>query len=303
MSHEQKTFRIAMIGGLDKNHANTFSKLINIDQFDQATRERDRQQGFPEMPVHVRVTAAWDEDYAKAQTLAETYGIDHPCRTLDEALGQVDAVIIPDDVDMTHQRWALPVMQSGLPYFHDKPLAPSYKESHEIVELARKHNALMFSSSALAFTRELTELQPKLDEEGGVELAMATGPNGKFLFYGIHPFSAVYSLFGPGIESVQNTGLPGHHAARVEWKNKKTGIFVVDSRAKGFSLMLHTPKAAHTVAIRDARYFYFNMLVQLVNMALTREIPVPWEHTLEIMRVMDTVEEAARTQKTSVIKL
>ncbi len=292
-----------MVGGLDKNHANTFSKLINIDQYDEETQVRDRQQGFPQMPVPVRVTAAWDEDFAKAQTLAETYGIDHPCRTLDEALGQVDAVIIPDDVDMTHQRWALPVMKSGLPYFHDKPLAPTYKEAEEIVELAREHNALMFSSSALAFTRELTELQPKLDEEGGVELAMATGPNGKFLFYGIHPFSAVYSLFGPGIASVQNTGLPGRHAARVEWKNGKTGIFVVDARAKGFSVMLHTQKAAHTVAIRDARYFYFNMLVQLVKMAQTREIPVPWEDTLEIIRVLDTVEESAQKQDTSVIEL
>lgn len=300
-SSPKPTVRLAMIGGLDKNHAITFSKLLNVDWHDEETRRKDLESGFPDMPAEVRVTSAWDEDFAKAEELAKNFGIDHPCRTLEEALSHADAVIIPDDVVMTHQKWALPVMEAGLPHFIDKPLAPSYREAVEIVEQARKHNALMFSSSALAYTRELEALKPQLEEEGGVSLAVATGPNGQFLFYGIHPFSAVYSLFGPGIASVQNTGAPGHHAARIEWKNGKTAVVVVDSRARGFSVMAHTSRGVHTAMIRDSRYFYFNMLVQLVKMTLTREIPIPWEDTLEIIRTLETVEQAAKRGDSSVI--
>lgn len=303
MSGVKQPIRLALIGGLDKSHAISFSRLINVDWYNEETRLRDLENGFPEMPVKVKITAAWDEDFTKTEELTKTYAIDHACRSLDEALQKADAVIIPDDVVMTHQKWALPVMQSGLPFFIDKPMAPSYTEAKEIVDLARQHNAIMFSSSALAFTREIEELKPKLDEEGGVSLAIATGPNGKFLFYGIHPLTAVYSVFGPGIKSVQNTGEPGHHAARIEWQGGKTGVFVVDSRARGFALTLFTPKAAHNVAIRDSRYFYFNMLKHVVDMAVTRGIPVPWDNTLEIIHALETVENAATRQDSSVYRL
>lgn len=297
------SLRIALIGGLDEYHAHAFSKLINVDWQDEDTRRRDLQNGFPEMPADVKITAAWDPNPEKTERLASMYGIDHPCTTLEEALDRADAIIIPDDAVLTHHRWALPVMERRLPFFLDKPMAPSYIEAKHIVEQARAVGAVMFSSSALAFTRELAAISPRLDEEGGVKLAVAAGPNGKFLFYGIHPVTAVYSLFGPGIVSVQNTGTPGHHAVRFEWKSGRTGIFVVDPRVRGFALTLYTAKGAHHVTIQDSRYFYFNLLVHFVQMAVTGKIPVPWEHTLEIIRALETVEQAALRHDSSVQKL
>jgi hypothetical protein len=289
-----KPIRIALVGGLNIEHARVFARLFNKQLRDPDTKRRLQEAGFPPMPAEAAVETAWDEDYDKALALAKEFDIPQPCRSLDDALSQADAAIICDDAQMTHQRWALPVMKSGLPYFHDKPFAPSYREAVEIVEQARTHNAIMFSSSALAFARELEELAPQLEQEGGVSLAVACGPVGQLLFYGIHPFTAIYTIFGPGVHTVQVGGPAGRHTVRVDWQDGRTGALVVDARVRGFTLILHTAKSSHLVRIADSAYFYYNTMRKFVEMALTKRIPIPWEQTLEIIKVLDTAEAAAR---------
>ena len=292
----QREIRIALVDGLDKYHGQAFCSLFN--------RPAERKPGavpLPEMPARARVVALWDDEFAHAEELGRRFDVE-PFRRLDDALDRADAVILVDNVEMTHQRWLTPVLERGLPVFIDKPIAPTYDEAARIVEEAARHNALMFSSSALRFAAELEAWKSALKEDERPELAVACGPNGRFLFYGIHPFEAVYSVFGPGIRSVQNTGAPGHHAARVEWRSGQTGIFVVDARARAFSFFFHTTRANYPVQIADSQYFYHNLMVAFVRMVLTREIPVPWAHTLEILKVLETVEKAAEQGNTSVIE-
>ncbi|HHW08522.1 MAG TPA: Gfo/Idh/MocA family oxidoreductase [Firmicutes bacterium] len=296
----ERQIRIALVGGLDVYHAKFFSKIFNKLLIEENERQRLKDSGFPDMPAPAVVYSAWDEDYNKTLALAAEYNIPYPCRHLDEALAKADAAIICDDAKMTHQHWAVPVMKSGLPYFHDKPFTPTYREAEELMAQAEAHKAVMFSSSALAFSRELGELEPQLAREGGVTLAIAAGPVGRLLFYGIHPFTTLYTLFGPGVRSVTASGAGNQHAAKIEWQNGKTGLLVVDARAKGFSLMLHTPQACHQVKIIDSEYFYYNTMRHFLNMVLTGRIPVPWEQTLEIIKVLDALETAARQQEYTV---
>jgi hypothetical protein len=298
-----KPIRIALVGGLNIEHARVFARMFNKQLRDPEAKRRLQEAGFPPMPADAVVETAWDEDYDKALALAKEFDIPQPCRSLDAALSQADAAIICDDAQMTHQRWALPVMQSGLPYFHDKPFAPSYREAAEIIEQAKSHHAIMFSSSALAFARELEELAPQLAQEGGVSLAVACGPVGQLLFYGIHPFTAIYTLFGPGVRTVQVGGPAGRHSARVEWHDGRTGMLVVDARVKGFTLILHTAKSCHLVRITDSAYFYYNTMRKFVEMVLTQRVPIPWEHTLEIIKVLDTAGAAARRGDHAVIEV
>lgn len=292
----QREVRIALIDGLDKYHGQAFCSLFN------KPAPRNPEDPLPPMPGKARVVALWDDDPAHAEELGRRFEIEHVCHRIEDALEKADAAILVDNVEMTHQRWLKPVLERGLPVFIDKPIAPTYKEAAEIVELAEKYNALMFSSSALRFAKELEQWKRSLQEGERPELAVACGPNGRFLFYGIHPFEAVYSVIGPGVKSVHRTGVPGRHAVRVEWESGQTGVFVVDERVRGFSFSFYTSRAQYPVTITDSQYFYHNLMVAFVEMVVTGKIPVPWSHTLEIMKVLEAVEKAAAQGVDSVIK-
>ena len=170
-------------------------------------------KGMPEATV----THVWDYEEQRARSFAGKYGI--PTVALDprEMLGQVDAVLIaggrrppsgdgfwgeePDD----HLSLSRPFLEAGLPVLIDKPFADRVEDAVEMVRLARRHNALLMSCSAMRYDSQVEALRDIVVDGGlgkisGAVCMIGTGV-ATMKWYVIHIMEAVYVAFGPGIES------------------------------------------------------------------------------------------------------
>ena len=279
---------IASIGGSDKYHAKQFAGIFNSQEW----ADHAKAEEFAAMPAEAHIARVWDEDRGLAEALAAEFGIERVCDTLDEALDGADGALLVDDVVPSQHRWAPALIESGVPFFLDKPMAPTYAEAKGIVDQAREKNALMFSSSAVRFSRELAEVMPTIHDEGGVRFALAGGPNGRLVFYGIHPAELLLTAMGPGIVEAVNHGGDLANEVRLRWSDDREAVLVVDTRVRAISAFLYTLKRVYAVEVKDSRYYYYHLMRAFVKMVLDREIPVPWTETLELIRVLDRAQTA-----------
>src|SRR5947199_3933955 len=75
----------------------------------------------------------------------------------EEMIGKVDGMLIESQEGAPHWERARPFLEAGLPCFIDKPFTCSVADARNIIELADKKKAPVFSSSALRYAPELVE--------------------------------------------------------------------------------------------------------------------------------------------------
>jgi len=119
----------------------------------------------------------------------------------------VDAVLLESVDGRPHLEQVRPVFAAGKPVFIDKPLAASYKDAKEIARLSKQAGVPWFSSSGLRFWEETQRLKGA-SEAGGIVGCDVYGPSPTephhpdLMWYGIHVVEMLYTLMGPGCESV-----------------------------------------------------------------------------------------------------
>lgn len=283
-----RKIKLALLGGAQASHADEFSGIFNSREW----HNHAEAQGYLPMPAEARVIRVWDRNPAEAGKLASSRGIERVCGSIPEALAGVDGAILADDCVPSQHLLAPAVIESGVPFFLDKPLAPTGPEAEKIVRLAKQKGALMFSSSALRYCRELEEIKPQLEKEGGVQLTTASGPDGRLMFYGIHPLELTVTAMGTGIQNALNLGSGLANQIRFDWADGRQALLCVDQRVKGISAVFHTKERSHFIRVSDHRYFYYYLMRRFILMIMERELPVPLEETLEIIRFLHQAEHA-----------
>ncbi len=278
--------RVALIGGASAYHCRVFASLLN--DYDRAGY---RAAGFPHFdrpPLgELTVQAIWDPDPEAARQVAALARIPEVLTEAAEAIGRVDGVIICDDITMAHQKRARPFLEAGMPTFVDKPLSPDPAEAAEIIALAQQTGAPLMSCSALRYARELAEARERIAALGKVRCATGTAPN-ELVFYGIHALELVHTVLGPGVEWVQNIGDAERAFVRCAYPDA-TSIMLQVLGPGGYPGMhgcFYGERGGVHVAVEDAAAFYGNMLREFARMVRTREVPVPLDTTLEIIRIL-----------------
>jgi len=278
--------RIALIGGASAYHCRVFASLLN--EYD---REGYAKAGFPHFdrpPLgEITVQAIWDSNSEEARRVARLANIPDVLPDAAAAIGRVDGVVICDDLTMQHQKLARPFLEAGVPTFVDKPLSSDPAEAAEIVGVARQAGAPLMSCSALRYARELSEARERIAALGKVRCATATAPN-ELVFYGIHALELVHTVLGPGVEWVQNIGDEDRAFVRCAYPDG-TSIMLQVLGPGGYPGMhgcFYGERGGVHVAVEDAAAFYGNMLREFAQMVETREMPIPLDTTLEIIRIL-----------------
>jgi hypothetical protein len=206
---------------------------------------------------------------------------------LEELADGVDGIVVPDDGSRRHHRFAEPLMKkTNLPIFIDKPLADNIPDAERIIRLARERNVPMMSASALRYAKELEEARPTLAALGDVVTAVSTSPN-ELIYYGIHGAELFYTVYGPGVEYVENIGEEGREIVKVAYRDGRRAILLVNEKTRmGFRLTLYGTRGWKEITVTDSAYFYSNMLKNYIKMVQTKKMPFPPEHTLEIIRLL-----------------
>lgn len=120
-------------------------------------------------PIDGRNTAEW----------CKAFGAEK-CDTIEELCRKSDVILVlaPSNPE-THLRLAEKVLPFGKRTYIDKTFAPDYATSEKIFAIAKEHNTLFFSSSALRYASEL-------DAMAGSDKILVTGGGGNFEEYIIH---------------------------------------------------------------------------------------------------------------------
>ncbi len=286
--------RLGVVGGAGIWHARAFTGILNPKK-DEAAWQAAGFPPYASNPVEdASVVAICDDDRAAAQEIADLVeGIILVTDNPSDLLGEVDGVLICDDMTEQHQKRAPLFLEAGLPTFIDKPLSRDPQEAEELLALAERHGTPVMSCSALRYSTEYAAL----DQEalGDIMTVIAVGPN-ELVFYGIHACEFLHMVMGPGVKSVRNFGDAERNHVLLDYGDGRMGVMVVrEDIAYTFRATLLGTEGSVHLTIDDGAGFYREMLRQFIEMVCTGQMPVPPSSTLEIIRILDAAVRSRET--------
>lgn len=215
--------------------------------------------------------------------------------SIDALLPKVDVALVLSIDGRTHLEQARPVIAAGKPLFVDKPMAASTAEAAKIFRLAKEAGVPCFSSSSLRFapgTQAVTS-DPAVGEILGCDAFSPAGlePHHPDLFwYGIHGVETLFTIMGPGCESVSRTHAENTDVAVGRWKDGRIGTF------RGTRSGPHTYGATvfgSKSNVPSGKFEgYEPLLVEIVKFFRSGKAPVPPEMTLEILAFMEAADQS-----------
>lgn len=217
-----------------------------------------------------------------------------------EALvGKVDGILIESQGGSPHLAHARTFLSRGLPCYIDKPFACSVKDAREMVALAEKHKAAIFSSSSLRYAAEVTDVAAKAAENGAVNGAVAWSPatlhpkNPGLFHYGIHGVETLYALMGAGCRELWSIPVEGADMVVGRWADGRTGA--VRGTRKGphaYGFTAFCEKRVISASI-SATFIYRELLKRVVEMFATGRPPIPPSVTVEIVAFIEAAMRSA----------
>ena len=290
-AHAAETLHIGIIG-CDTSHVPAFTKLFN-DPKAEGDLAGFRvvaafAGGSPDIPQHStdRIPKFVEELKKSGVEMVDS---------IPELLKRVDVVLVESNDGRPHLAQARPVIEAKKRVFIDKPLAGSLADAIAIAELAKRNDVAWFSSSSLRFGPKLQALKsdPKVGQILG---ATAWGPcsleehHPDFFWYGVHGVETLYTLMGPGCQSVQRTSTPGQDVATGVWDNGRIGTF------RG----LRAPKGDYGAVAFGAKGVgsqfgfegYKPLAVEIAKFFKSGKPPIAPEETIELFAFMQAGDEA-----------
>jgi Oxidoreductase family, NAD-binding Rossmann fold len=217
--------------------------------------------------------------------------------SIDELLKKVDVVLLESVDGRPHLAQVKPVLAAGKPVFIDKPVAASLKDALEIYRLAEQHKVPVFSASSLRFSSGILSLRndPKLGRVLGCE---AHSPcsleehHPDLFWYGIHGVETLFTIMGPGCESVSRTHTEGTDVVVGTWKGGRIGTYRgLRAGTQGYGGLVFGEKAIVPIGKYEG---YKPLVVEICKFFRTGKPPVSAEETIEIMAFMEAADESKR---------
>lgn len=283
----------------DSSHAPEFTQRINhvaIDeeQWVDGARVVAAYPGYSEAVVDARRK---NEQYTQALIDYGVEMVDSPAALL----GKVDAVLIESDDGRRHYAPARMLIEHDVPTFVDKPMTCMLAEAVELAELARERGVPLYSASSLRYSPEVMEVAAGAsvgrvvgaDTISPSKVAVEGVPG--LMYYGIHAVEILYTLLGPGCESVQAIDSPLGILVAGRWRDGRLGSvrgFVEGVAGFGFRAVGETGTRQELVS---AQYIYRELLKRVIAMFETGAPPLDIRETLEIIAFIETALKSAET--------
>ena len=293
-----KELRLGMIG-MDTGHAINFTELLNDP------KNKDHVPGARVVAaVEVSspdIASSRERTPVHAEKLRKEWGVKfYP--TIEEMLKHVDAVLMEDNDARRHVAQARKVLATGKPLYIEKPMTLSTKDAIELFAFAKKHGAALYSGSGARFGAEMQAVRNgKIGKVTHAEMhgaATLEPTNPELFWYGVHGVESLFTVFGPGIESVtrKSSAVKGI-VSEGRWKDGRIGIFKEGSR--GGSKAIGDKGESTTVGKWDG---YRPLVQAIITFFQTRVSPAPEQETIEIMAFMEAdMLSKARGGKTVMI--
>lgn len=292
--------RVGMIG-LDTSHAVEFTRRLNDsadkDYIPGARVVAAVKGGSPD------IAESWDRMPKYTARLEKDYGV-KIVDSIADLLPLVDVVMIESLDGRPHLAEAMPVIQAHKPLFVDKPVAGSLHDAIAIYQAAAENHVPIFSGSSLRYSANLQALKEL--NVGELRGASSCGPcalephHPDLFWYGIHPTEALYTIMGPGCQTVTCVATADTHLVTGIWNDGKIGT--MRGIRNGAAPYIVTVFGSKKVSAHELDVNYTPFLREVVKFFQTGVAPVPPEQTLEIYAFMEAADES-RQQGGCAVKL
>ncbi|MCP5560944.1 MAG: Gfo/Idh/MocA family oxidoreductase [Verrucomicrobiaceae bacterium] len=278
--------------GLDTSHVPAFTKLFNKGETEGELAGITVTTGYTggtDMP------ASKDRKEKFTQQLRDM-GVEI-VDTIPKLLEKVDVVLIESVDGRIHLQEAKEVFKSGKPVYIDKPLAGTLAEAIALFELAKKSNVKTWSSSSSRFGPDLISLKDN-PEIGDIMGVTTWGPcsyqsgTPDLFFYAIHGIESLFTLMGPGCETVSRAKGPITDQVTGVWKDGRIGTYrgIVKGKSE-FGAMVYGSKGNQ---MGGKVISYEALCRQIGKFFRTGEPPVSEAETIEIFTFMEAADESLR---------
>ncbi len=223
--HQKNVIKIGIIG-LDTSHAPAFAKLFNAENPRPELAGFKVVAAFPQGSSDIKSSADRIPGYIKQ---VEELGVE-VVDSIEKLLEKVDVVLLETNDGRLHLEQARAVFMAGKPVFIDKPVAASLKDAVAIYKEASEKKVPMFSASSLRYMTNAHAVRHE-NKIGKVLGADAFSPatleptHPDLFWYGIHGVEILFTVMGPGCESVTRFSTPDSEIVVGKWKDGRLGTF------------------------------------------------------------------------------
>lgn len=295
---DAKPLRAGVIG-LDTSHAPAFAQLLNSPKATGDLAGVKVVAAFPGGSADVPASADRVTGYTKQFAEMGIEIVD----SVEALLPKVDVVLLESVDGRPHLAQVIPVLKAKKPVFIDKPVAGSLADAVAIFELAKQLGVPCFSSSSLRFSPGILSMRND-DRVGKVLGCEARGPchlephHPDLFWYGIHGVETLFTIMGPGCESVSRVHTDGGDFVVGRWKDGRIGTFRgLRDGAHGYGATVYGDKGIAPSGGYDG---YQPLVVEIVRFFKTGKPPVSAEETIEIYAFMEAADESKRQGGTPV---
>ncbi len=292
-AHDPAPLRAGIIG-LDTSHVIAFTQLLNHPAARGVLARVRVVAAYPGGSPDIPESRDRVEGYTRK--LREDFKVEI-VDSVEKLLEKVDVVLLESVDGRPHREQARPVLQAHKRLFIDKPVAGSLADAIEIYRLAREQGTPVFSSSALRFSPGI--LQMRNDRKVGKVLGCdAHGlchlerHHPDLFWYGIHGVETLFTIMGPGCESVARVHTPIAEFVTGRWKDGRVGTFrgMRAGKADYGALVFGTAGIAPSGGFAG----YEPLVVEICKFFLGGPPPVSPEETLEIYAFMEAADQSKR---------
>jgi hypothetical protein len=237
-----------------------------------------------------RVTRIWSEVRSDAHRVAQAGGIEQVAATPEEAMEQVDAIMILTEEARSHERLGAAALRRGVPTFIDKPMASSRQEALRLFRLADSAGVPCWSGSSIRFSQGVADLRHALARDAASPRAVYVQCPLDLEVYGVHGMEVVGVILGfEGIDRMAAEKLGDRQVVSVSYRNGRTAV--VDllnflSRSV-YTFVVYTDSRQYVAEHASDGRSILAMLERLLEMFRGGDEPYPRRESLASLALVD----------------
>ncbi|OPH57651.1 hypothetical protein BC351_03800 [Paenibacillus ferrarius] len=197
-------------------------------------------------------------------------------------------VVLSPDHPEFHEELARLPLQSGKPTYIDKTFAPDLASAVRMFELAAAHGTPMYSTSALRYAAEYSEL-----ERSGIDAISSFGP-GKFETYSIHQIEPIIALMGTEVQRLMWTGTEKTPSLLIGYKDGRQAA--VNLYGSECPFMMNVNYGNDQAKLLKIESNFFGVFIE--NLVTFFESGVPAVSQAETLAIAAIMEAGMKAEKT-----
>lgn len=230
------------------------------------------------------VKYAWAEEYVSLMDGRNTdewcaeFGVEK-CDTIAELCEKSDYILVlsPSNPEK-HLQYAKEVLKYKKNTYIDKTFAPDYATAKEIFDIAEENGTKFFSTSALRYAAELTELKD-------VNNLITLGGGGNFEEYIIHQIEMMVRLIPSPAKAVKVSKQGLQYIGNVDFEGGKKGTLIF---APSLPFAVCADEGTEQSTYKEINSDFFKNLIEgILKFYKDGELPFDSKQTLEIMKIRE----------------